>query len=251
MVTSLLKVPLTFINLKEKGLGRGRTLSTPSDALEAHSAKSKMEVHVNRFQLSPAARLLVSFALVIGILVAGQTHPYSSVVGRAQTESGEAVVTRSIGIGTTLPISRGEVVASLIEVRGVWLNGEPVDAVVADRLDVLDSLLISDSFMTINGVVVGGTVNDTPKDGVVVGGTINDETPEGEAPVTIATEVDTQEVVISAGEGGVQLLGGELRGDNISVVDGVVRGENLRVVGATVSGGALSVAGVLATAPGY
>jgi len=210
----------------------------------------KMEVHVNRFQLSPAARLFVSFALVIGILVAGQTHTFSPSAVQAQIGS-EAVGSTSIGIGLSLPVSQGEVVGSLIDVRGVSLNGVQVDVVIPSRLQVFNSVIVSDSYMTINGVVIGGTL-EKPQEGVVIGGTLQDNEPEdGGAPVSGGTEVEAQALIIDGGEGTVRLFGGELQGENISIVDGVVSGDNLRVVGTTVSAEGVSVSGVIAALPGY
>ena len=207
-----------------------------------------MEVHVNRFQLSPVARLLVSFSLVISILVAGQTHPLSPRTVAAQTaESSDIPV--SVGIGMILPISRGSVVGSSITASGLLIDGVPTDVILPGRVQILDSVVVSGTFMSVYSVVVSGNAPEQPKDSVVVSGNV-EEDPEPGAAV-VATEVETQEVVVSSSEGAVQLSGGQLRGTDIRVVNGVVEGNNLTVVGATVSGSNISVSGVLVTVPGY
>ncbi len=204
---------------------------------------------MNRFQLSPVARLLVSFSLAISILVAGQTHPLSTKTVAAQTaESSDIPV--SVGIGTTLPISRGSVVGSSITASGLLINGVPTDVVLPDGVQILDSVVVSGTFMSVYSVVVSGNSPEQPKDSVVVSGNV-EENPEPGAPVVVPTEVETQEVVVSTSDGAVQLSGGQLQGTDIRVVNGVVEGTNLTLVGATVSGSGIRVSGVLVSVPGY
>ena len=215
---------------------------------KAHSATflHKMEVHVNRFQLSPGARLLVSLTLVIGILVAGRTHPLAPKAAQAQTESEEVTVPSFISAGTVLQFKSGEVVGRVISAYGVSINGAPADFVLGGNVQVLDGFIITDNLTSINGVGISGEDEPEPKDGVGISG---EEVPAPKDGVGISGEVRMAHVVIS-GESGVQVTGGELLGHNISVVDGVVSGSNLRIVGGMVSGAGLSVSGAVKAKPG-
>ena len=197
-------------------------------------------------KLSPLTRLLVSLSLVVGILVAGLTRPSFLRAAAAQTDFESGGDSVSVVIGNILPVSKGEVVGQLIGARGVLVNGVPTDFLFDGKIVILDSTVISESLMSIDGVGISGEI--APKESVAVNGTLQETTPYG---VGISGEVAPQtDVVVSGSSFGVQVSGGQLLGDNIRVEGETVRGDNLRVVGATVSGVDLCVENVFVTLPG-
>lgn len=196
---------------------------------------------MNGNQLSPLTRLLVSLSVVVGILVAGLTHSSFLSSAKAQTDSEPVFVI----IGNSVPVLQGEVVGRLISAKGVLIDGVPTDFLFDERIEILDSAIVSDIPMALDGVGISGVV--APKTEVVVVGTLQDPPPYG---VGISGVVAPKTEVVVSSDSGVEVTGGQLLGDNISIVDGVLRGENLRVVGATVSGAGLCVANVSVTVPG-
>jgi len=200
---------------------------------------------VNGNQLSPLTRMLVSLSLVVGILVAGLTHPAFLSAAAAQNDSEPVSEPVSIFIGNSIPVSRGEVVGSLISARGVMIGGVPTDFLLDGKVEILDSEIISDSPMSLDGVGISGQV--VPKTDVVVIDTDEGTTTNG---VGISGQVAPQYDIVVSGDSGVQVTGGQLLGDNISIVDGVLQGENLRVVGTAVSGTDLCVENVAVVVPG-
>jgi hypothetical protein len=187
----------------------------------------------------------VSLSLVVGILVAGLNHPFFLSAAKAQTDSEPVDYPVSIFIGNSIPVSQGEVVGSLISAQGVMIDGVTTDFLFSDKITILDSAIISDSPISLDGVGISGQV--VPKTDVAIIGTGDDTTPYG---VGISGQVAPQYNIVVSGDSGVQVTGGQLLGDNISVVDGVIQGENLRLVGATVSGANLCVENVAVTVPG-
>ena len=209
---------------------------------------------MNANKLSPAARLLVSLSLVVGILVVDQVNPLFQRAASAHNGERAAVAVPAVPIGTSVGLAEGMVVGPYIRAQQVVVNGVPVDGYFAGGVQVKDGVIVSGEDMSVRGVIVSGEeveaqgvivsgeLETVSAQGVIVSGEDSDVSAQG---VIVSGEVISTDGVIVSGES--TLVGGTVVGDNVRIVDGFIHGDNLRLIGATVTGPGLSVSGVAAT----
>jgi hypothetical protein len=213
----------------------------PGQTRRGHFPKT-LEATVKRTHLSPAASLVVSLSLVVGILVcdiAGSrlltaAHAQSGCSGQGSSVNiNEGVLTggvvvRNVVVGGQL-VALAYVPGSVQVVRGTIVSDGSTDGIIVSDGVSAQGIIVSDGSTCTNGIIVsdgspsGGTQGIIVSDGLSVAG-------DG--------------IIVSDG-GGTAATGGTLSGDGIIVSDGIVTGANLRLTDATIVGGSMRFNGVL------
>jgi hypothetical protein len=226
-----------------------------------------LEATVKRILLSPVTTLLMSLTLVVGILVCDLTGLRALPAASAQTGAVRSVSVATLAGGV---IAAKGVVINGVATDAVFLGGVKVSNSVIDAgrgITRFGALGVGGVYVLgaypsgdpepVNGAYPSGDpdpVNGAypsgdpdPVSGAYPSGDpepVNGAYPSGDPePVNGAyPSGDPDDVsgaypsgVIYGGDGGLEVIGGTLQGDNIQVTNGVISGENLVLVGAFVT----------------
>jgi hypothetical protein len=218
-----------------------------------------MEVTVKSKTLSPMTSLLVSFSFVIGILVVDLTQARIVPTARAQDGSQKLVTGAAFGVANAT--IRGRINAS-----GVVVNGVATDAVFDGKVAVVNSVVVSDGAIALDGINVSGQSPTPQPDGINVSGQSPGPQPDGinvsgqpPAPppdgINVSGQSPTQGGTIIGGQitaaGDLQIAGGVVTGNNLRVDNGVIRGGGLTISGALISGSGLRISGASVVSPAH
>jgi len=192
-----------------------------------------MEVTVKSKKLSLMTSLLVSCSFVIGILAADLTKVSFVPAAEAQGRSGGAAVTASLNVANA-ELRGGEIIA-----RGVIVNGVATDAVFNGKVGVVNSVLVSDSAISFDGIIGSGTLSTQP-DGIIGSGTLSTQTDGIIGSGTLAVQTDG---IIGSGTLSTQIDGIIGSGTLSTQTDGIIGSGTSPTQGGTVGAGDITSAG--------